>query len=334
MVKFGLELIPAYNYSEIDRYAILAEKSNLEYFWVSDHIRHRNVYVCLTSIAINTKKIKIGPGITNPYLTHPVVTAQALLSLSEIAPGRIMCGIGAGDKTALSMLNVDRKKPLKAIREAVEIIRRITTEDRLRLRGDIFRVYGAGFSFKVKANIPIFIGAQGLNMAKLAGEVGDGVLINTSNSKDFETILRHIKGGARNSERDINDLEIAITAPFSISENKEEALKLAKPIVARIVAGSLDSLLQVHNIKTEDAVKIKEAIMRGDRDLAYSFVNDQMLEAFSIYGTPDECVERIDRLFKLGANSFIAVLPIESNVIETIGLMKRKILPYFKKQSK
>lgn len=333
MVKFGIELIPAYNYSEINRYAILAEKSNLEYFWVSDHIRHRNVYVCLTSIAINTKKIKIGPGITNPYLIHPAVTAQALLSLSEIAPGRIVCGIGAGDKTALSMLDVDREKPLKAIREAVEIVRRITTEDSLRLRGDVFRIYGAGFSFKVRANIPIFIGAQGPNMARLAGEIGDGALINTANLRDFETILRRIKKGARGSGRDINDLEIAITAPFSISENKDEALKLAKPIVARIVAGSLDSLLQEHEIRTEDAVKIKEAIMRGDRDLAYSLVTDQMLEAFSIYGTPNECVERIDKLFNLGANSFIAVLPVESNAIEVMGLMKRKILPYFE-QSK
>ncbi|MCP8307108.1 MAG: 5,10-methylenetetrahydromethanopterin reductase [archaeon] len=333
MFKFGIELIPAYNYSEVNRYAILAEKSKLEYFLVSDHIRHRNVYVCLTSIAINTKKIKIGPGVTNPYLIHPVVTAQALLSLSEIAPRRIVCGIGAGDKTALSMLDVDREKPLKAIKEAVEIIRRITNEDSLKFRGDVFRIYGAGFSFKVKANIPIFIGAQGPNMAKLAGEIGDGTLVNTANPKDFETILRQIKEGISNSEREIKDLEIAITAPFSISENKDEAIKLAKPIVARIVAGSLDSLLQKHEIRTEDAAKIKEAIMKGNRDLAYSFVTDEMLEAFSIYGTSDECVEIMDRLFELGANSFIAVLPIESNIIETIGLMKRKILPYFE-QSK
>jgi len=333
MVKFGIEIIPAYNYSEINRYAILAEKSKLEYFWVSDHISHRNVYVCLTSIATNTKKIKIGPGVTNPYLIHPVITAQALLSLNEIAPGRIVCGIGAGDRTALGMLDVNREKPLKTVREAVGIIRRMTNENSLKFIGDIFRVHGAGFSFKLKANIPVFIGAQGPKMAKLAGEIGDGVLINTSNLKDFKIVLRQIKKGINNSGRDIKDIEIAITAPFSISENKDEAIRLAKSIVARIVAGSLDSLLQRHSIRTEDAVKIKEAMMKGNLDLAYPFVNNKMLEAFSIYGTPDECIERIDKLFELGANSFIAVLPIASNIIEAIGLMKRKILPYFK-QSK
>jgi len=142
LARFGIEFIPAYNYSEITRYAISAEKSGFEYVWVSDHIRHRNAYLCLTSIAINTKRIKIGPGVTNPYLIHPIVTAQALLSLNEIARGRVVCGIGVGDKTAMSMLNVEQKMPLKTMREAVEIIRSITTEENITFLGEIFKVYG------------------------------------------------------------------------------------------------------------------------------------------------------------------------------------------------
>ncbi|MCP8318912.1 MAG: 5,10-methylenetetrahydromethanopterin reductase [Candidatus Methylarchaceae archaeon HK01B] len=328
MVKFGIEIIPAYNYSEIIHYAISAEKSGFEYIWVSDHIRHRNVYVCLTSIAINTKRIKIGPGVTNPYLIHPVVTAQALLSLSEIAQGRVVCGIGVGDKTGMNMLNIERKKPLKTIREAFEVIRRITTEERITHQGDIFRVDGAGFSFKAEA-VPIFIGAQGLKMARLAGEIGDGILINTAHPSNFEKVLKQVELGVSSSNKDMNSLEIAVFAPLSISNDERKALTVAKPIVARIVAGCSNKILKAHKIKRGDSEKIRGAIIRGDRESAYSSVDSRMLEVFSIYGTPDRCIEKIERLFDLGAKSFIAVIPIESDVVESIRLMKEEILPYF-----
>ncbi|MCP8304971.1 MAG: 5,10-methylenetetrahydromethanopterin reductase [archaeon] len=331
MAKFGIEIIPAYNYSEIIRYAISAEKSGFEYVWVSDHIRHRNVYVCLTLIAINTKRIKIGPGVTNPYLIHPVVTAQALLSLSEIAQGRVVCGIGVGDKTGMNMLNVERKKPLKTIREAVEVIRRITTKESVTHQGDIFRVYGAGFSFKAEA-VPIFIGAQGLKMARLAGEIGDGVLINTAHPRDFEIALKQVELGVSSSSKDMNSLEIAVFAPLSISNDERKALTVAKPIVARIVAGCSNKILKAHNIEKGDVVRIREAIMRGDRESAYSSVDSRMLEGFSIYGTPDECIEKIEELFDLGAKSFIAVIPMESDLVESIKLMKEEVLPYFEQK--
>ena len=157
MIKFGIELIPALNYLDIIRYAILAEESGFEYVWVSDHIRHRNAYVCLSSIALNTKRIKIGPGVTNPYLVHPIITAQTLLTLCEMAKGRILCGMGVGDKTSMKMLDVQQKEPLRTIKEAVDVIRKITIEERINYCGEIFRVYGAGLSFNA-GTFPIFIG--------------------------------------------------------------------------------------------------------------------------------------------------------------------------------
>ena len=70
----------------------------------------------MSIISAYTDRIKIGPGVTNPYLVHPVVTAQAICSLNEVAPGRVICGLGVGDKTTLAMVDVEQARPLTYIR--------------------------------------------------------------------------------------------------------------------------------------------------------------------------------------------------------------------------
>ena len=117
-MKFGIEFVPMDLYWRTVFYTIQAEKLGYDHVWITDHFNNRNVYVTLTLIANYTERIKLGPGVTNPYLVHPVMTAQAVASLNEIAPGRVVCGIGAGDKTTLEMVGLEMKTPLRAVREA------------------------------------------------------------------------------------------------------------------------------------------------------------------------------------------------------------------------
>lgn len=102
MVKFGIEFLPADFYWRTTFYAIQAEKVGFDYLYITDHFNNRNVYTSLATVAAYTERIKFGPGVTNPYLVHPVVTAQVTASLNEIAPGRVFCGLGVGDKTTRS----------------------------------------------------------------------------------------------------------------------------------------------------------------------------------------------------------------------------------------
>ncbi len=101
MVEFGIEFVPQNPYWKTTFFAMQAEKMGFDYTWITDHFNNRNVYVSLSMVANYTDKIKLGPGVTNPYLSHPVVTAQAVATLTELAPGRIVCGLGVGDKTTL-----------------------------------------------------------------------------------------------------------------------------------------------------------------------------------------------------------------------------------------
>ncbi len=332
MAKFGVEFVPQDAYWKTTYYAMLAEKSGYDYVWITDHFNNRNVYTSLATILNYTDRVKIGPGVTNPYVLHPMGTAQTMASLAEIAPGRVVCGIGSGDKTTLEMANIPHEKPLATIREAVQIIRDITSGKRVNLDGSIYKISGVKLNFKIPQPVPVFVGAQGPKMLSLAAEIGDGVLINASNPKDFETAFASIDEGLAKAGKKRSDIEVVAATAFSIDKDLEKARQAAVPVVAFIVAGSPEPLLQKHGIQVEAANKIKDAIVKGDWGNVFGQVKPEMMEAFSIVGTPDVCIEKIDRLLKMGVTLFITGSPIGPKIHKSIELFSKEVLPHFRNQ--
>jgi len=330
LVNFGIEFVPRELYWKTTYYAIQAEKAGFDYLWITDHFNNRNVYVSLAIISAYTDKIKFGPGVTNPYTAHPVLTAQAVASLYETAPDRVVCGIGFGDKTTLTILNINQTKPLSTIRECVKIIREIVSCKSVEFKGEIFKVSGAKLNFRVRGHIPIFVGAQGPKMLALAAEIGDGVLINASHPKDIENALRFIKNGIEKAGKKFEDLEVTAYTSFSVARDGKKAVKAVIPVVAYIVAGSPEVVLQAHGIDMETANKIREAIVHENLKEAFSLVTPEMVEAFSISGTPDECIEKIRRLVKLGVSQVVIGSPVGPNIRKSIQLVKEEIMPHFK----
>jgi 5,10-methylenetetrahydromethanopterin reductase len=331
MAEFGIEFVPRDLYWKTTYYAIQAEKTGFTYLWITDHFNNRNVYVALSIVSAYTDKIKFGPGVTNPYFFHPVVTAQAVASLNEIAPGRVICGLGAGDKTTLKMVNIKQEKPLSTIREAVQIIRKITSGKDLLFEGEIFNISGAKLNFRMTSPIPIFIGAQGPKMLMLAGEIGDGVLINAASPKDVENAMIFIRQGAKKARKKLKeDLDIGVYTSFSVAQNVEKAMKTVTPVVAYIVAGCPKIVLERHGISIENSNKIREAIVHGKWKEVFSHVTPEMIEAFSICGTPGVCLEKIDKLLKLGITQLVVGSPIGPNIRKSINTIAVEIFPHFK----
>lgn len=310
-------------------YAVQAEKRGFKNIWITDHFNNRNLYVSLTVIATYTNHVKLGPGVTNPYLHHPVTTAQGVASLNEIAPGRVVCGIGVGDRTTLEMLGYELKEPLQAIRESVEVIRKMLSGETVQYQGSKFNVKGGRFNFKVKDRIPIYIGAQGPKMLQLASQIGDGVLINASHPLDVEEAIKHIRIGVKESGKGLESLDIAAYTSISIDRDERKAEKAVKPVVAYIVAGSPRLILDRHGIPAQLAEEIRSDITRGKWGEAFAKVNPEMVEAFSICGTPETCVEKIHSLAKLGVTQVVAGSPLGLNVRESIDLLGSTVLPAF-----
>lgn len=331
MVEFGIEFVPRDLYWKTTFYAIQAEKIGFDYLWITDHFNNRNVYVSLAIVSAYTERIKFGPGVTNPYLVHPVVTAQGVSTLNEIAPGRVVCGLGVGDKTTLQMVNIEQRKPLATIRESVHIIREIASGRNLEMQGKIFKVSGAKLNFKVPNPISVFIGAQGPKMLALAAEIGDGVLINASHPKDIEKAMKFVREGAEKTDKKLEDLSISAYTSFSIASSYDKALKTVIPVVAYIVAGSPEIILDRHEISVELASKIRDAIVHGQWKEAFSHVDNNMVEAFSICGTSETCIEKIDTLIKVGVNQIVVGSPIGPNMRKSINIIATELFPNFKK---
>jgi 5,10-methylenetetrahydromethanopterin reductase len=331
LVKFGIEFVPQEAYWKTIYYAIQAEKRGIDNLWITDHYNNRNVYVTLTAAAIYTKKIVLGPGVTNPYLVNPIMTAQSIASLDELAPGRVVLGIGAGDKTTLAATGVEMRKPLTAVVETIEIFRRMMERKRVTFEGQVFKAVGTKFNFKPKGQIPVYVGAQGPKMLETAGKIGDGVLINASHPKDVDYAVDRVKKGVNEAGKKLTDIDVTAYTSFSVHKQEEKAAKAAVPVVAFIVAGSPNVLLERHNVDLKNADKIRGALKVGDFGQAFSSVSPKMIEAFSVCGTPDLCIEKIDRLLEAGISQFVVGSPIGPNVRKSIDLISETIIPHFRK---
>lgn len=321
--------MPKEPYWKITYYAIQAERGGFSNLWITDHFNNRNVYVALTTAAIYTSKIALGPGVTNPYMVNPVFTGQAVTTLNELAPARVVLGIGAGDKTTLASVGVEMRKPLSAIKESVDIIRKMTRGENVVFKGEVFQIAGAKFFFKPKGKIPIYIGAQGPKMLALAGKIGDGVLINACHPRDVEYAVNCVKEGVSEIGKRFSDLDVAAYTSFSVHEDLEKANKAAIPVVAFIVAGSPSQVLERHEIDPEKAEEIREALKANDWGRAFGAVSEEMIRAFSVCGTPNMCIERINQLLKSGISQFVVGSPIGPKVKAAIDLISEKIIPSF-----
>ena len=331
MKSFGIEFVPMELFWKTTYYAMQAEKLGYDSIWITDHFNNRNVYVSLSFIANYTDRIRLGTGVTNPYLIHPVYTAQSIASLNEVAPGRVICGIGAGDKTTLEMLGKKMDMPLRAMRESVNLIRSQIARDKSGYQGKMFSTSpGARFNFKTKGEVPIYIGAQGPKMLQLAGRLGDGALINASHPRDIERAVSLIEKGAGKAGKKITEVDVAAYTSFSVADDLKSAKKSVVPVVAYIVAGSPSVILERHGILTENADKIRHGLAERNWGEAFGAVDNNMIDAFSICGTPDQCIEKIDELFKTGINHFITGSPLGPNKKKSINLFGNEVMPHFK----
>ena len=330
MVKFGVEFVPKEAFWKTVYYAIQSEKRGFDNLWITDHYNNRNVYVTLAVTAMHTKEIVFGPGVTNPFLVNPIMTTQSLASLDELAPGRVVLGMGAGDKTTLASTGIEAKKQLSAVVDSIAIFKAMLEGKSVDYEGNVFKVTGTKFNFKPRGQIPIYIGAQGPKMLATAGKIGDGVLINASHPKDMDYAVSQIKKGVNEAGKNISDVDVTAYTSFSVHKKLEKAIKAASPVVAFIVAGSPNIILERHELDLAKADTIRGALKKGDFGTAFGSVTPEMIEAFSIAGTPDMCNQKITRLLKSGITQFVVGSPIGPNVRKSIDVISEQIIPNFR----
>ncbi len=328
-MKFGIEFVPYKPINKIVDLAKKAEDAGIEYCWVTDHYNNRNVYVTLASIATATKKIILGPGATNPFLVHPAAAASSIASIDEMSGGRATFGIAAGDRTVLDSLGIEFKKPIRAINEEIMIIRKLLDGEAVNFEGEFFKLRNTKLNFKPSHRLPIYVGAQGPKLLMFAGKVGDGVLVNASNPIDLGHAVTEIAKGVKIAERKMEVLDIATYTSFSVASSHTKAVEAAKPVVAFIVSSTSEAVLKRHDISVGEVSLVKEELGKGKFDKAAAAVTEKMLDTFSVYGTPAECIKKISELSAMHVTQFVMGSPLGPEPSAAIDIIRNEIMPKF-----
>ena len=162
-----------------------AEARGFETVWQAEARLVRDAIVPMAAYAAVTQRIQVGSGVINNWTRNAAVIAATFATLDDLAPGRILCGIGAWWEPLATKVGVDRRRPLQAMREVVTVIRKLLAMERVTFEGDFVRVtdveIDSVYGERRPKRIPIFIGATGDLMLELAGEIADGVLLNYLN---------------------------------------------------------------------------------------------------------------------------------------------------------
>ncbi|MEI2761602.1 MAG: 5,10-methylenetetrahydromethanopterin reductase [Methanothrix soehngenii] len=301
--------------------AKLAEDAGFKNIWITDHYNNRDVWTTLAVLSLLTNKISLGTGVTNPYTRNAAITASSIASINELSGGRAILGIGPGDKATFDKMGIDWDKPLSRVRETVLAIRAFLAKEQVSQAG--FK--GAQMSFTT-SKIPIYIGAQGPKMLELAGAISDGVLINASHPDDFKFAVPMIRAGAEKAGRKPEDVQVCAYASFSADKDPAKAVNASKIVVAFIVAGSPENVLERHGIGMDEARAISDAISRFDFKGAMDAVTPRMTEAFSISGAPADCRARIDELLSTGVTQIVVGSPIGPNKESAIKLIGKQVI--------
>ncbi|WP_304096203.1 5,10-methylenetetrahydromethanopterin reductase [Methanobrevibacter gottschalkii] len=312
-MKFGIEFVPDKPLDEITKLVKLAEDVGFEYAWITDHYNNKNVYETLALLAANTETIKIGPGVTNPYVRSPAIAASAIATIDEISEGRATFGIGPGDKATFDALGIEWTKPVSTIKSAIADINTLLDGGKTEAGAAL------GGVKKVQDHIPIYMGAQGPKMLETAGAIADGVLINASNPKDYEAAMPMIKKGIESAGE--KEFDVGAYTATSIGADSEAAKNAAKIVVAFIAAGSPPQVIERHGLPEGYNEKLGGLLAKGDFGGAIGAITEEALDAFSVCGTPDEFIPKIEGLAEMGVTQYVAGSPVGKDVEESIKLL-------------
>ncbi len=315
----GVELTPEHPPGEVAELGERAEREGFDAVFASCHYNNRDPFVALDRIARRTDDVAVGPGVANPYEHHPVALAARVASLDEASDGRAVFGIGAGDRSTLSNLGYDHDRPLRRVLETMRVARRLFDGERVDHDGT-FVARDAGLNFVDEVGtIPVYVGAQGPQMTRMAAEHADGVLFNGSHPRDLAWAAERVEEGLAERPDDRGPFDLAAYASVSLAEDGEAARAAARAPVAFIAAGAAPPLLERHGLDADVAGDIGEHIAAGDFEAAFEAVTPAMTDAFCIAGTPDTVEERVAAVLEY-ADSLVVGAPLGPDPAAAIEL--------------
>lgn len=315
--------------SETVRLAKLAEEVGFSHVWTFDsHMLWQEPYVIYSRILAETSRIKVGPFVTNPATRDWTVTASTYATLNEMYGNRTVCGIGRGD----SAVRVTGGKPtnLRELREAIHVIRELGNSRPVEYNGQTLEI-----PWSRGSELEVWVAAYGPLALKVAGEVGDGFILQLADLDIAEWMIGTVRAAAENVGRDPDDITICVAAPAYIGDDWEHMREQTRWFggmvgnhVADIVAkyGSSGAVPQALTdyIAGRESYDYREHGRAGNTHTA--FVPDEIVDRFCLLGPAEQHIEKLRKLRALGVTQFAAYLQHDARE-ETMRAYGADVIP-------
>jgi 5,10-methylenetetrahydromethanopterin reductase len=329
-MEFCIQLHANWPIREYARLAPIIESYNFAELNVHDVQWRRPVWPILTVIGMHTTRVKLGPDVTNPYLRHPVITAGNIAVLDELTGGRAVFGFGSG--SLYEPLGFTESRPVATVREGTLMVKRLLAGDRAPFDGEIFKALESAFFqwTPPRPTIPMFLGAFGPLMLRLGGELFDEVRPGTMwNVPFFEMVRTHVREGAERAGRDPADVRIGGEIFTSVSDDREAAREVARPVVAQFLP-HLKRVADMVGVPESEQEAVRAEISRGRLAEAAGHISDHTLHTLMAVGTPGDIIEGIERMRDAGLETLTFSGIMGPNPEEAIHLLGREVLPRFR----
>ncbi len=289
--------------------AVAAEAAGFDSVWTSDHFqpwRHTgghapNALVWLGAATQATRRVTLGTSVLTPsFRWNPAVVAQAFATLSCLAPGRVILGVGTGESMNEVPVGIDwpdQKERFARLREAVTLIEQLWREEFVSFEGQFFRTHDATIYDRPDRPVPIYIAASGPAAARLAGRVATGFICTSGKGEALytETLLPALAEGAAKAGRDVTSMDKMIEMKVSFDPDHERAMEDTKVWAALALPG--ETKAGVHDPRDLERLA-KEA---------EPYAHTRWL----VSSDPDEHVEQIAPYLGYGFNHLVFHFPGE-----------------------
>ena len=289
-------------------YVKYAEQKGFEAVWQAESRLVRDAIVPMAAYAAVTEKIKVGSGVINNWTRNIGLLASTFLTLDDLAKDRIICGIGAWWDPLAKNVGIERENPLTAMKETVQILKRLLAMERVTFHGDFIHVDGIELDVvhgrTEPRNVPVFIGATGPRMMELTGEIADGVVLNYCVPPEYNhQALDMLRKGAKKANRTIDDIDRPQLIVCSVDNDHEKAIDTTRelltqylaqqPHIAKASGVSMDIVEKIQNILGWPATH--EEIQK-----AKHLVPDDLIHRITASGTPEEARVKVNEYINNG----------------------------------
>jgi 5,10-methylenetetrahydromethanopterin reductase len=286
-----------------------AEEKGFDAVWQAESRLVRDAIVPMAAYAAHTERIKVGSGVINNWTRNIGLLAATFLTLDDLAPERIICGIGAWWDPLARNVGIERRKPLQAMRETVEVLRPLLRLENVTYHGEFHRIDGVELDVvhgrREPRNVPIYIGATGPRMLELAGEIADGVVLNYCVPPDYNDMaMEQLEKGAQRAGRSVEDLDRPQLVVCSVHEDREQAIRGAKMLLTQYLAQQ-PHIARASGVAPETVQQIQSILgwpaTKEQIEQAMVYVPDELVLRITATGTPDEAKARVGEYIRRGA---------------------------------